>query len=64
MSNFIEEDDGSILVELRSKEKSIVDVARKYGGGGHALACGCTLDNMAITNHLLKDLHAHIYKGV
>lgn len=55
-ANFTEEDDGSILVELRSGRDSIVHLARKYGGGGHALACGCTLTSFEEANQLLQEL--------
>jgi len=55
-ANFTEDDDGSILVELRSAERSIVHIARKYGGGGHALACGCTLHSFEEVDLLLQDL--------
>lgn len=54
--NFTEEDNGSILCELRSSEESIVHIARKYGGGGHALACGCTVHTWEDTDRILSDL--------
>lgn len=54
--NFTEEDDGSVLVELRSAKDSIVHIAKKYGGGGHALACGCTLTSLDEVDIVLKDL--------
>jgi phosphoesterase RecJ-like protein len=47
---------GKILCELRSRSISIVDVARKYGGGGHAQACGCTVDTWEDTDKILLDL--------
>jgi phosphoesterase RecJ-like protein len=55
-ANFTEEDDGSVMVELRSANESIVHIARKYGGGGHALACGCTLSSLNDVEKVLKDL--------
>lgn len=57
-ANFTEDDDGSILVELRSAKHSIVHIARKYGGGGHALACGCTLHSFEEADQLLTELDA------
>ncbi len=57
-ANFTEDDDGSILCELRSAEKSIVDIAKKYGGGGHDLACGCTVHDWDTTDKILADLDA------
>lgn len=59
-SNFTEEDDGSILVELRSANDSIVHIARKYGGGGHARACGCTLESFDQAQELLQELDRFI----
>jgi len=55
-ANFTEDDDDSILVELRSAKESIVHIARKYGGGGHALACGCTVSSFEEAKQLLQDL--------
>lgn len=55
-ANFTEDDDGSILAELRSAKESIVHIARKYGGGGHALACGCTLHSFEEVDQVLQDL--------
>jgi len=47
---------GKILCELRSRSISIVEIARKYGGGGHAQACGCTVDTWEDTDKVIKDL--------
>ncbi|MFW6320195.1 MAG: DHH family phosphoesterase [Bacillota bacterium] len=55
-ANFTEEDNGDIICELRSKEIPIVDVAKKYGGGGHNLACGCTVKSWKDTDAILHDL--------
>ncbi len=55
-ANFTESDNGDIQCELRSKEVPIVDIAKKYGGGGHALACGCTLSKWEHIDKVLKDL--------
>jgi len=55
-ANFTMNEDGEIMAELRSKELSIVDIARKYGGGGHALACGCTLNTFKEAELVLNDL--------
>jgi phosphoesterase RecJ-like protein len=42
-ANFSENEKGEIIGEFRSKDVSIVDIAKKFGGGGHANACGATL---------------------
>ena len=50
MSAFLKElPDGSIRVSLRSLEDyNIEPVARKFGGGGHKKAAGCTFENSSI----------------
>ncbi len=45
-----------ILCELRSREFPIVDVAKKYGGGGHLLACGCMVSSWEETDQIINDL--------
>jgi len=55
-ANFTMIEDNEILCELRSKRHSIVHIARKYGGGGHALACGCTVKSFEEADMVLKDL--------
>ncbi len=55
-ANFTLDEENIIQVELRSKKISIVDVARKYGGGGHALACGCTVNSFEEADLILYDL--------
>lgn len=46
----------NIICELRSKRIPVLSVAKKYGGGGHLKACGCTLYTWAETDKLIKDL--------
>jgi phosphoesterase RecJ-like protein len=53
---FFEKDDGKIKVELRSKKISIVEIATKYGGGGHVLAAGVVLANWDLVNQLINEL--------
>jgi phosphoesterase RecJ-like protein len=56
-ANFTEdEQSGKIGCELRSRKVSIVDIAKKYGGGGHDKACGCQVDNQETMQALLADL--------
>jgi phosphoesterase RecJ-like protein len=56
---------GRILCELRSREIPIVEVAKKYGGGGHLNACGCTLEREDMIQDIVKDLNhlAEVYHG-
>ncbi len=56
--NFTEDDDGMIQCELRSKSISVVDIAKQYGGGGHDLACGCTVESWEMTDRILAELDA------
>lgn len=56
--NFTENpQNGKILCEFRSKEIEILPVAVKYGGGGHALACGATVDSFAVVDEILGDFN-------
>lgn len=52
----------NILCEFRSKEIPIVDIAKKYDGGGHLLACGCTIDNENIIKDIIRDFN-NLLKG-
>lgn len=62
-ANFTEDDEGKIQCELRSKSIPIVEVARKYGGGGHALACGCTVPSFEVADQILHDLDGLVEKS-
>jgi phosphoesterase RecJ-like protein len=62
-ANFTEDDEGKIQCELRSKSIPIVDVARKYGGGGHALACGCTVPSFEVADQILHELDGLVEKS-
>lgn len=53
--NFTETVDG-VLCEMRSSVHNINPVAKKYGGGGHAKACGATLKNREEAMLVLADL--------
>lgn len=44
-----------VLCEFRSKKLEILPIAIKYGGGGHLLACGCTVENFNIVQDIIKD---------
>jgi phosphoesterase RecJ-like protein len=55
-ANFTEDDNGLIFCELRSSREPIDHIAKKYGGGGHALACGCTVRTWDETDMILSDL--------
>ena len=45
-----------ILAEIRSRNIIVVDIAKKYGGGGHNFACGASLKNWDEVDLMLNDL--------
>jgi phosphoesterase RecJ-like protein len=53
--NFTEAEEG-VLCELRSAEINVNPIAVKYGGGGHAKACGATVANYEEAMAMLADL--------
>lgn len=56
-ASFTQDEDNKYIAELRSRGISIVDIAKKYGGGGHANACGATLNDIETVNQMLNDLN-------
>jgi len=54
-ANFTETEEG-VLCELRSADKNINPIAVKYGGGGHAKACGATVANRETAMAMLAEL--------
>ncbi|MDX9807730.1 MAG: bifunctional oligoribonuclease/PAP phosphatase NrnA [Acholeplasma sp.] len=44
-----------ILGEFRSRGIKIVDIAKKYGGGGHEQACGASLQSWAQVDEVIAD---------
>jgi len=52
---FIDNDDGTIRVRLRSRFIAIDKLANKYGGGGHANASGATIKDQADMYALIDD---------
>lgn len=55
--NFTETEE-TVLVELRSDSYNINPIAVKYGGGGHAKASGCDVDNYETAMKLIADCEA------
>jgi bifunctional oligoribonuclease and PAP phosphatase NrnA len=58
--NFTESDEGEILTEIRSASVPLDDVAKSYGGGGHQLACGCTLQHWSQTQELINAIEKKV----
>ena len=52
---FIEMDDGSIRVRLRSRYVTVSELAEKYNGGGHACAAGATVYSKKQMKQLLAE---------
>ncbi len=56
-SNFtIDLETDKIICEIRSRDIAVLSVAKKYGGGGHLNACGCTLKTWEESDLVIKDL--------
>jgi bifunctional oligoribonuclease and PAP phosphatase NrnA len=56
-ANFTEDVENNLIVgEFRSRGIVIVDIAKKYGGGGHNMACGASLKDWDEVNLVLNDL--------
>ena len=51
-----EYEEGLYRGSIRSKEKSVVEIATKYGGGGHKLACGVKGLTLEQINALIDEL--------
>lgn len=45
----------TIMCEFRSNDIVIVDIAKKYGGGGHNTACGATINSWDEIDAILND---------
>lgn len=44
-----------VICEFRSRNIPIVDIAKKYGGGGHSLACGATVSDFNEVDDIITD---------
>ena len=57
----VEDEDGSFMGSIRSRNITINEIAQRYNGGGHRLACGVSELNEAQVKSLLKNLQRHRY---
>lgn len=57
---FIDNEDGSIRVRLRSRFVTINSIGEKYRGGGHACAAGATVYSVEEMNQLIADADARL----
>lgn len=63
-ANFTEDSESNkIWVELRSNGANINEVATKYGGGGHKLASGASVESWEVVDAMIDDLN-QLAKGV
>jgi len=51
-SMYVEQEDGTFRVHLRSKGPTVNYIAQKFGGGGHTLACGIP----SVTKHQITEI--------
>jgi phosphoesterase RecJ-like protein len=57
--NFTFDKERNIIIgEFRSRGIKIVDIAKKYGGGGHEQACGASLKSWEEVDEVIKDYKA------
>ena len=57
---FIDNDDGSIRVRLRSRFVTVSPIGEKYNGGGHACAAGATVYSKEEMAQLIADADARL----
>lgn len=63
-ANFTEDVEHDVIVgEFRSRGIVIVDIAKKYGGGGHNHACGASLKDWNEVEDILKDFDERIVEN-
>ncbi|GLB46680.1 phosphoesterase [Philodulcilactobacillus myokoensis] len=62
---FVQQKDQTYRIRLRSKGPSINELAKNFGGGGHALASGATVKDQDGIKQVIKQLDqiANNYKG-
>ena len=57
-----DKNNNKILCELRSRNFQVLEVAKKFGGGGHLYACGCSVDTWDEVDLIIKDLNKLVKK--
>ncbi|BCR36860.1 DHH family phosphoesterase [Mariniplasma anaerobium] len=63
-ANFTEDVEHNVIVgEFRSRGIVIVDIAKKYGGGGHNHACGASLKDWNEVEDILKDFDERVVEN-
>lgn len=59
---FAENEDGHISSEFRSNSTPVNDIAFKFGGGGHMLAAGASLENWEVVDLIIKEFDENCKK--
>ena len=49
-----DKDANSVKCEFRSRRLPIVDIAKELGGGGHELACGCSIKDFSLVPSVIQ----------
>jgi phosphoesterase RecJ-like protein len=49
-----------IVCEFRSRDYPVLEIAKKYGGGGHLYACGCSVNEWEEVDRIIEDLNGLI----
>lgn len=58
------EDEDKVVGEFRSRGISIVEIAKKFGGGGHANACGATLKDFEEADLVIEEYKKLLRKDI
>lgn len=56
-------ENNKIIAEIRSRDIVVVDIATKYGGGGHNFACGASLKDFNEADIMLNDLNERVIEN-
>ena len=59
-SMYVEQEDETFRVHLRSKAPTVNDIAQEFGGGGHTLACGIP----SVTKSQILEVDAKLKEAV
>lgn len=52
---FVEKPEGGVFCEFRSNGPIVNDIAAKFGGGGHMLAAGASIDSFIIADKMIEE---------
>ena len=52
---FVEKPEGGVFCEFRSNGPRVNDIAAKFGGGGHILAAGASIENFEIADKMIEE---------